>query len=221
VSVARGELSLGDRGLLTNWCSHRKSQLAIEYCRRLRERSPERWVFWVHASNIDRAEQGYREIAEQVKIPGRNDPQQNIFELVARWLRDRSKARWLLVLDNADDDAVLLTPQAAASKAQTSGADSQLRRPLSAYLPQSENGAILITTRTRSVATMLVEPRDVIVVDPMIDTDAISLLKKKLDEPARDGDLKALVNMSENMPLAIVQAAAYIQQKGPRYSVAQ
>ena len=89
-------------------------------------------MFWIHASNIDRIEQGYREIAERVKIPGRTDPKQNIFELVARWLRDETKGRWVLVLDNLDDDAVLSAPQATAPKAQSGDVDSQLQRPLSA-----------------------------------------------------------------------------------------
>jgi tetratricopeptide (TPR) repeat protein len=168
---------------------------------------------------VDRIEQGYREIAEQMKIPGRQDPKQNIFELVARWLRDESKGTWLLVLDNLDDNTVLSTPQADALRAQSGNGDGQLRRPLSAYLPQSENGTILITTRTRSVAIKLVEPRDVIPVDPMIDVDAIMLLKNKLDAPADDDDLHELARILEYMPLAIVQAAAYIQQKEARYSV--
>jgi hypothetical protein len=140
---------------------------------------------------------------------------------MARWLRDESKGRWLLVLDNVDDDAVLSTPQTSALMAHVSGGDAQLRRPLSAYLPQSENGVILITTRTRSVATTLVEARDAIVVNPMNDTDAVTLLKKKLDKPTRDSDLQELAQILEYMLLAIVQAAAYIQQKGARYSVRQ
>jgi hypothetical protein len=40
---------------------------------------------------------------------------------------------------------------------------------------KSENRAILITTRMKSVATKLVEPRDMIVVNPMTDRDAIAL----------------------------------------------
>ena len=66
----------------------------------------------------------------------------------------------------------------------------------------------------------LVEPRDVIVVDPMTDMDAITLLKK-LDVPADDGELRELACILEYMPLAIVQATAYIQQKGARYSIRQ
>ena len=40
-----------------------KSQLAIEYTYRTRERSPDTWIFWVYASNAARFEQGYRDIA--------------------------------------------------------------------------------------------------------------------------------------------------------------
>lgn len=119
----------------------------------------------------------------------------------------------MLVLDNLDDDIMLSIPQADASEPQPGSRNDQLRRPLSAYLPQSQNGAILITTRTTSVTTKLVEPRDVIAVDPMTDVDAITLLKKKLDVTTDDGDLRVLAHILEYMPLAIVQATAYISAK--------
>jgi hypothetical protein len=71
----------------------------------------------------------------------------------------------------------------------------------------------------RSVATKLVEPRDIIPVDPMTGSDAIKLLQKKLDRVSDEHDLKELASILEYMPLAIIQAAAYIQQKGAKYSV--
>jgi len=134
------------------------------------------WVFWIHASNIDRIKQGYREIAERVKIPGREDPKANILDLVAKWLQDESKGTWLLVLDNLDDDTVLSTPQAPTSRVRSTDNEGQLQRRLLAYLPQIQNGTILITTRTRSVALKLVERQDIIPIDPMINTDALILL---------------------------------------------
>ena len=178
-------------------------------------------MFWVHASNAERIEQGYCEIAERVKIRGRKNPKENIFELVARWLRDEKIGRWLLVLDSIDDDAVLSTPQAATRGLKSDNKESQLTRPLSAYLPQSAHGAILITTRTQNVAAQLVEPQDMVPVEPMVGTDAIALLKKKLGMQIDDRNVGKLARILEYMPLAIVQAAAYIQQKGPRYSVDQ
>ena len=60
-----------------------KSQLAIEYTHRTRERSPDTWVFWVHASNAARFEQGYRDIADVIKIAGREDP------MSKKWLNPR------------------------------------------------------------------------------------------------------------------------------------
>jgi hypothetical protein len=114
---------------------------------------------------MDRIELGFREIAERVKIISRTDPKQNIFDLVARWLRDETKGKWMHVTDNLDDDAVLSTPQAKALRGPSPVVDGQLQRPLSTYLPQTLNGRILIMTLTRSVATKLVEPRDTIPVD--------------------------------------------------------
>jgi len=72
-----------------------------------------------------------------VKIPGRKDPKENIFGLVVGWLPDEKKGTWLLVLDNLDDDVLSLPQMAPESGGQSSGSDEQLRRWLSAYLPQS------------------------------------------------------------------------------------
>ncbi|RFU31203.1 Nucleoside-triphosphate phosphatase, partial [Scytalidium lignicola] len=83
-----------------------KSQLAIEYAYQIRDQSPDIWVFWVHASNAARFEQSYREIADVVKIPGREDPKANIFKLVYNWLRN-NKRQWILILDNIDDASFL------------------------------------------------------------------------------------------------------------------
>ncbi|KAJ5922979.1 hypothetical protein N7516_010682 [Penicillium verrucosum] len=51
-----------------------KAQAAIEYSYRVRESTPETWVFWIHASNTARLEQGYQQIAVVAEIPGRDDP---------------------------------------------------------------------------------------------------------------------------------------------------
>jgi hypothetical protein len=45
--------------------------------------------------------------------------------------------------------------------------------------------------------------------------------EKQLDVPANGSDLRELACILEYMPLAIVQAVAYIQQQGARYSVWQ
>ncbi|KIN06986.1 hypothetical protein OIDMADRAFT_65891, partial [Oidiodendron maius Zn] len=111
-----------------------KSQLAIEYAYQTEERSPQTWVFWVHASNAARFEQGYRNIADKVKISGRQNPKTNIFKLVHDWLHDSKKGKWVLILDNIDDARYLLD---ANLDTQGSLGDSGGRasRPLREYLP--------------------------------------------------------------------------------------
>jgi hypothetical protein len=169
-------------------------------------------VFWVHASNAARFEQSFREIADWVKIFGRRDPQANIFKLVHDWLCD-CKQRWLLVLDNVDDarfllDRLVVNPNAAA-------------KPLREYLPHCERGCILVTTRNKEAALKLVEPRDVVSVEPMDETQALALFGKKLEAQGDNSNVAELAAVLEYMPLAIVQAAAYISQRAPLYSVAK
>ncbi|PQE28655.1 hypothetical protein CJF32_00011397 [Rutstroemia sp. NJR-2017a WRK4] len=208
----------GSRTALVGLGGVGKSQLAIEYAYRTRDRSPETWVFWVHASNAARFEQSFRDIANCVKIPGRQNLQANIFQLVHDWLRNDMKGKWVLILDNVDDAGFLVQTQSAGTEGQTNSISSGNLRPLITYLPP--NGSILITTRSRSAALKLVfEQRDIITVEPMDRADALVLFENKLGRHDDNDDTAELVAALEFMPLAIVQAATYIFQRAPRYSV--
>ncbi|PQE18243.1 hypothetical protein CJF30_00010977 [Rutstroemia sp. NJR-2017a BBW] len=196
-----------------------KSQLAIEYAYRTRDRSPEMWVFWVHASNAARFEQSFRDIANCVKIPGRQNLQANIFQLVHDWLCNDRKGKWVLILDNVDDASFLVQAQSIGKEGQTNNINCENLRPLIAYLPQCPNGSILITTRSKSAALKLVEQRNIIAVEPMDRSDALALFENKLGKHDDSDDTAELAEALEFMPLAIVQAATYIFQRAPRYSV--
>ncbi|KAB2107286.1 hypothetical protein AG0111_0g3658 [Alternaria gaisen] len=188
-----------------------KSQLAIEHCYRTAEQSPDTWVFWAHASNTARLEQSFREIADQVKVRGRKDPQADVFKLVHDWLRDAKNGRWLLVLDNADDAAVLSLTDSGA-----------LQQHLSRYIPSSRHGSVLVTSRTKRAARQVVEDSDIIPIEPMHDAAAHALLRKKLRDADEDDDsITTLATTLDHMPLALVQAAAYIRERAPRCSVRQ
>ncbi|OSS43475.1 hypothetical protein B5807_11954 [Epicoccum nigrum] len=190
-----------------------KSQLAIEHAYRTRDASPETWVLWVYASNAARFEQSFRDIADSVKLAGRHDPQANIFKLVHDWLRG-CKHRWLLVLDNVDDARFLVNRPAADPK---TGA-----RPLREYLPRCNRGSVIVTTRNTEAALELVnDHNDVIAVKPMDRPGALTLLERKLKALGNSSKTVELVAVLEYMPLAIVQAAAYISSRLPRYSVAK
>jgi hypothetical protein len=172
----------------------------------------------VHASNAARFEQSYRDIADRVKIFGRKDPKADIFKLVHDWLCS-SKDWWLLVLDNVDDARCLVeVPVAQRDEA------ANLRsapKPLRSYIPNSERGSVLVTTRSQDAALKLVEKRCIISVEPMNKVQASELFRKKLEEDEDHVGIDGLNAALEYIPLAIVQAAAYIARKAPRCSVQQ
>lgn len=173
-------------------------------------------MLWVHASNAARFEQSYRDVADRVKVSGRQDPKANIFKLVHDRLCS-SKDRWLLVLDNIDDACFLVdAPVAQRDEAANSGSAP---KPLRSYIPHSVRGSVLVTTRNQDAALQLVERRDIISVQPMNDAQASVLFKKKLEENEDPISIDELAAALEYMPLAIMQAAAYIAQRTPRCSV--
>ncbi|KAE8550227.1 hypothetical protein EYB25_006448 [Talaromyces marneffei] len=195
-----------------------KSQLVIEYSYQVRDRSPDTWVFWVHTSNAARFEQSYREIADRVKIPGRKDPKTNIFNLVSEWLHNEGKGKWMLILDSIDDDRFLHEIPLSSRDESDSRIPAQ---PLFNYLPLNAHGSIIITTRSRGVAAKMVEDGDIIAVESMDQIHAQTLFEKKLGKQENQEDIIELIAALEFMPLAIVQAAAYIKQRAPRSSVKQ
>jgi predicted component of type VI protein secretion system/UDP-2,3-diacylglucosamine pyrophosphatase LpxH len=175
-------------------------------------------VLWVHASNAARFEQSYRDIADRFKIPERKDPRADIFKLVYDWLCS-TKDRWLLVLDNVDDARFLVdVPVAQRDEAANS---RSAPKPLRSYIPYSERGSVLVTTRNRDAALKLVEKGCMISVKPMNKVEASALFRKKLKEDEDCVGIDELTAALEYMPLAIVQAAAYIARKAPRCSVQQ
>jgi hypothetical protein len=106
-------------------------------------------VLWVHASNEARFEQSFRDIADQVKIPGRQDHQVNIFKLVENWLRDERR-NWLLILDNVDNDQLLCSFSVAGKEDPISGQTNASKKPLFEYIPRSHNGSFIITSRNKN-----------------------------------------------------------------------
>ncbi|KAK8123166.1 hypothetical protein PG984_011836 [Apiospora sp. TS-2023a] len=193
-----------------------KSQLAIEYAHQVRQDLPDTWVFWVHASNAARFGQSFREIADHVKIPGRKEPQCNIFQLVRDWLRGGRNRKWRLILDNVDDASFLLV-KAAENHTCNASQPSPLR--LVDYLPACPNGSILITSRSRAAARELVEESEIISLEPMSQTQAVALIETKLPGDRDRSHIEELATALEFMPLAIIEATCYISRMRPLWSV--
>ena len=202
-------------------CLHRKSQIAIEFTYQVRDESPTTWVFWVHAGTQARFEEGYQRIAEVTRMDGWDNPKADVLRLVCRWLCDESNGQWVMIIDSADDSEVFFLPLTRSQAHRTDILDQAVESFID-FLPQSPNGSILITSRSRDVAFRLTRSyTSVVEVKPMDECDALALLQKKLDCSAdKDNSIK-LVQYLDYMPLAITQAAAYIQGRAPRMTISQ
>lgn len=148
--------------------------------------------------------QSFREIADQVKVRGRKDPKADVFKLVHDWLRDDKNGQWLLVLDNADDAAVL-SPADHSSGGGSGSGGSAVKQRLSRYLPSSRRGLILVISWIRRAAMQVVEDSDVIPIKLIYDIATYALLYKKLrDKVDRSNSITKLATALEHMPLALI-----------------
>jgi tetratricopeptide (TPR) repeat protein len=146
--------------------------------------------------------------------------------LVYSWLSDEVNNRWLMIIDNADDVEVF-TCRSAGGRGNQDNFASKAAPTLLDSIPQSSNGSILITSRSRDAAFRLTgDYADIIKVRPMDQGDALTLLQNQLkcsferDDTEREHEA-ALVQALDCIPLAISQAAVYISQRAPRATVSR
>lgn len=169
----------------------------------------------MYAGNAARFEQSYREIADRAKIHGREDPNANVFKLVYDWLQDAENGNWVVILDNVDDDDFLRTPILPSSP------NSILKQPLKTYLPRGHHGLLIVTSRRTDVAMRIVDKRDIIAVNTMEEPEALALMQKTLELPTSEADIMKLTEALDYVPLALIQAAAYLNKREGLVSVPQ
>ena len=111
-----------------------------------------------------------------------------------------------MILDNVDGADFFVNAQTLI-QSQSSDFGRRTLRSLRDYLSQSQNGSILITTRSRESTLKLSEWNDLIPVDLMTSSNAVELLKKKLKstEQRNNKDLVKLAATLEFMSQLSVQ----------------
>ncbi len=169
---------------------------------------------WIPATNTESLHQGYLDVARQLNILGWEDEKTNVRALVQEYLSKNDMGKWLLVFDNADDvDMWLSTPTPQHEDQRTS---NQASRRLIDYLPKNRHGCIIFTSRNRKAAVKLAQ-QNIIDLPEMDEEIATQLLSKCLanhELVEKQQDAKALLKELTCLPLAIVQAAAYINENG-------
>lgn len=183
-----------------------KTQIALELAYRTQRRYPECSVFWVPATNIESLQQAYLEIGRQLQIPGLKEEQADVKKLVQDYLSGESAGRWLLIFDNADDMNMWIG----------SAVNRDVSHGLIDNLPKSRQGFLVFTTRSRRVAVKLSQ-HNVIEVAEMDEDVATQMLSNSLIDQKLLKNHRETVKLLEQLtflPLAIAQAAAYINENG-------
>lgn len=130
--------------------------MALELAYRIRDRDQERSVFWVSCTSRAVIEQTYLKLAQ---ILGLQDVKTaEVKEQVKLYLSTERAGKWLLIFDNADDTDMWLVT-------------SDIAPALEDFIPESEQGYILFTTRNRKLAMKLVLFN--LVTIPEIDKDTV------------------------------------------------
>ncbi|KAJ1322837.1 FxSxx-COOH system tetratricopeptide repeat protein [Microdochium nivale] len=112
-----------------------------------------------------------------------------------------------MILDNADDVDVFFSREPKTCD-----------QSLASYLPKSARGKILVTSRSMDATEKLVggSSRAALRINVMEEAQARDILQRYLDDKVDEAVASALVRALDCIPLAVNQAAAYINRRSPR-----
>ena len=156
-------------------------------------------MFWVYAYNAERLRKAFDEIAKRVKIPGYQDQGADTLQLVKEWFESDASGQWLLIVDNVDDTELLYPSKPRCIR-------------YADYLPRSQAGSILLTTRNGKVGHEFAATHNMLTLAGMNAEESISLLSTRLGNNLSEEQLKELAEELGQVPLALVQAASFITQ---------
>ncbi|CAK7230088.1 hypothetical protein SCUCBS95973_007455 [Sporothrix curviconia] len=176
-----------------------KTQTALHIAYWAKENLPMHSVFWVAASSHASFEQACSEIVKTAGL-SKSTENEDSRETVRRHLSSSNAGKWLLVVDNADDERILFgAPENPGG--------------INKYLPAVGCGHVLFTTRYVVIANKVVDDIDNVVdLDVMDLEDATSLWESCIRKDlGTDKDSTAtILRQLDCIPLAIKQATAYI-----------
>src|SRR6266700_2397108 len=170
-----------------------KTQTAVEYAYRYMDAYKD--ILWVKAETEGSINSDFVTIANLLDLPEKQEQDQHkIVEAVKRWFQEHTD--WLLILDNADDIAMV-----------------------QGFIPLGSKGQILLTTRAHATGR-IAKRIEVEKMDP--DEGAIFLLHRaKLLDPdasletaprTEQETAREIVKAMDGLPLALEQAGAYIEE---------
>ena len=154
-------------------------------------------VYWVNGDSIESFTARYTAIAQLAQLEIQGLKPSEVCLAVKTWLESEHSKDWLLCVDNADK----LTDAYVES--------------IQSYLPRSK-GVIVFTSRDGSIGSTLVRLECCVELEASMTKDeAITTFESALgalDNLFDDTNVEHIVRRLDYLPLAIVQAAAYVRQ---------
>ena len=154
-----------------------------------------------------------------LQLPGHDDMKTDIRPVVKGWFESPASGSWFLVLDNADNMLDFYPQSQLKDKIDDFYPQSQLNDKtdedhsigLAQFVPYGSKGTVLVTTRDYSVADKLAE-MNILSKHKMTHDEAMQLFKDRYPDAGEDATSAMLLLELDHLPLAIVQAAAYLRQ---------
>lgn len=176
-----------------------KTQLALTYAHRYQDEYD--IILWARGDSADTLISDFARFAPRLGLRYPDDtPQERLATAAKEFLEAGERRDWLLIVDNAQDLALL-------------------KRFLPTTSPQG-NGRILVTTRMREIGTALMW----LAVQPFDLHESIEFLLRRVsgapdleidDQPTSERQAaEELHTLMEGLPLALNQAAAYVERTG-------
>jgi hypothetical protein len=183
-----------------------KSQLALEVAHRARLNNKDCSVFWMDATDTDSLYRSYAIVAQKLRILGCDDDQADTKQIVKRCVAEVSTRQCLLIFDNIEDRSVRPSGLLSIGEAED----------FSEFLPHSKLCSIIFTTTERKIAEALA-PQNVTTLHELTPDAALRMLQNRLTRPLpniEQQEAMHLLGLLSYLPLAIVQASAYMKASG-------
>ncbi|OHW91780.1 NB-ARC and TPR domain protein [Colletotrichum incanum] len=202
-----------------------KTQTTIEYAKRHRDNYSA--VIWLDARDTTALKQSYQRVAQRIARETKSvvyiqnainsRDLDEMVEAVKRWLDEPENNRWLVIYDNYDDvrfdnrDSLDEDAQCVmADNENDAGGIGSKAYDIRSSFPETQHGAILITTRASSVRLghsirlqKLSEVKDCV---------AILASMSGRDNFDQDPGATLLAQKLDGLPLALATAGAYLNQ---------
>ncbi|KAM0124186.1 hypothetical protein ACHAO1_011111 [Botrytis cinerea] len=188
-----------------------KTQLAITYAKRHQEKYTA--IFWLNANTEDSLKLSFRDIAQQVlrhhpsttvlSSVDQDEDLDQVVSAVKEWLDSSQNTKWLMIYDNYDNPKTPNNPD-------------KLAVDIRQFLPRSDHGSIIITTRSSEVSQ-----GTQIYIQKLLDVkeglEIVSNMSKRKDIE-NDPDAIALVKELDGLPLALSTAGVYLKHVTTSFS---